>query len=457
MPVSGSGIDASSGRFSVRSWESESPGLLAAVAVAADFERDDVPKKSTSGSDSAAFGPRREPAGVRLVDPPPLWLEALLVRRERARRKRPKRLVVDFADAEVSNSSAGAWAAALPPPSMTRATVVAGLLGRTASFPNRKTEAFDRGNGPWRKGLRSFLPVSSDGKSGSTNFLGRESLVLPCPFALPRLSTPLPHSSLARAENRAPPPLSLSLAGGRAMRRGAPVLLLCCFCASVLLLLLDPASVSARQLSSAASTPSSSSPSSEETAAAAAPPLLEAEEEPPLPLLLAPADAQPPLESPSGEEEGDLRGEEEEDEEEGFIISLDGDGSFDREAPPTPPATAPVSSSSSSPAARPFAVDLVHVSSNSSLLEPLYGGQGGEEESGGKGERSKLPAVAQQALAAAAALAAGVGVGALLALLATRLLDLWRYRRAGGRIIMHPSMGWARWVRGRVRVRRTTL
>ena len=240
LPVSGSGIDASSGRFSVRSWESESPGLLAAVAVAADFERDDVPKKSTFGSDSAAFGPRREPAGVRVVDPPPLWLEALLVRRERARRKRPKRLVVDFADAEVSNSSAAAWAAAPPPPSMTRATVVAGLLGRTASFPNRKTEAFERGNGPWRKGLRSFLPVSSDGKSGSTNFLGRESLVLPCPFALPRLSTPLPHSSLARAENRAPPP-SLSPSQGEGPCGEEPLCCcsaasapLCCFCSSIL-------------------------------------------------------------------------------------------------------------------------------------------------------------------------------------------------------------------------------
>ena len=262
---------------------------------------------------------------------------------------------------------------------------------------------------------------------------------------------------LTRAENRT---LSLSLSLGKAMRR-APVLLCCCFCASLLLCFIDPASVyvSARQLS-LSSTPTPSEENNAAPAPAASP--LAAEEEPPprLPLLLASADAaQPPLGSPSKEEEvGEFReeDEEQEDEADGFIITLGGDGSFSEEAPSTSSSTTDASaSSSSSPTARPFAAELVHVSGNSSLLDLLYGEGGGEEGEIKASKTSKLPVIAEQALAAAAALAAGVGVGALIALLATRLWDLWKYRRAGGRVIMHPSMAWARWVRGRVRVRRT--
>ena len=136
LPVSGNGMDGSRGRFSIRSCESESPAFglvfVVAVAVAADavdadflLRDEDVPKKSTSSSCSAAAEPRREPRGVCLVEPPP-GLEVLLVRRERARRKRPKS--VDVAFVEVSTSTAAASWAAATPPSMTRATVVAGLL-----------------------------------------------------------------------------------------------------------------------------------------------------------------------------------------------------------------------------------------------------------------------------------------------------------------------------------------
>ena len=179
------------------------------------------------------------------------------------------------------------------------------------------------------------------------------------------------------------------------MRR-IPVLL-CCFCVS-LFLLSDPASVSARRLSSVeAASPAPAPPprpGEKKTAAAAAAPPPAAPEPPPLPLFLAPDAAQPPLGSPSEEEEGELREEEEQDDEEeegeegegeedekGFIITLGIDGSFSEESPPlsTPTTSASAASASSSPASRPFAASLIHVSKKSSLLDPLYGENGGSD------------------------------------------------------------------------------
>lgn len=178
LPVSGTGMDGSSGRFSIRSWESETPAfglfVVAVVTAAAaddddvDFTRvDEVPRKSTSASRSAVAEPRLEPGGLSLVDPPPPWLEMLLVRRERARRRRPKSVGVVVAvaavvvDADVVVvSTTSATAAAAPPPSMTSATVVARLLERTVSaLGNTEGKSSRRGERvPLRKGKgRSFL------------------------------------------------------------------------------------------------------------------------------------------------------------------------------------------------------------------------------------------------------------------------------------------------------------
>lgn len=168
-------MDGSSGRFSIRSWESESPAFGLFVAVVAVFVvaagdvvllRDEVPKKSTSASRSAVAEPRLEPGGLSFVDPLP-WLEVLLlVRRERARRRRPKSVGVVVAvavDADVvvvvgSTSATAAACAAAPPPSMTSATVVARLLERTASAQSKNGELEEEENGPSREGEgRSFL------------------------------------------------------------------------------------------------------------------------------------------------------------------------------------------------------------------------------------------------------------------------------------------------------------
>lgn len=124
MPVCGRGIDGSSGRFSVRSWESESPTFVAVAVdiavvevvfvavVAVDFPLEDVPRKSVSGSGSAATEALREPRGLCLVDPPAV--EVLLVRRERARRSLPKSDVDEVASMLTPSA---AWPP--PPPSMT--------------------------------------------------------------------------------------------------------------------------------------------------------------------------------------------------------------------------------------------------------------------------------------------------------------------------------------------------
>lgn len=155
-------MDGSSGRFSIRSWERESPAFglfddaVVAVVAAGDvvFTRDEVPKKSVSASRSAVAEPRLEPAGVCFVDPPP-GLEVLLVRRERARRKRPKSVgvVVVVVDADVFSTSATAACAAAPPPSMASATVVARLTERTASAQRKKRRGeFEEENGPSLKG-----------------------------------------------------------------------------------------------------------------------------------------------------------------------------------------------------------------------------------------------------------------------------------------------------------------
>jgi hypothetical protein len=137
LPVSDSGTEGSKGLFSAKSCDRESPafGLFVVVVVVIDvdddafFARTDVPKKSTSGSGSEIADPRRDPSGVCLFEPP--GLEALLVRRERARRMRPRSVEVDVGVGVGSSSLLRPATKPAPPPppplSMTRATVVSAL------------------------------------------------------------------------------------------------------------------------------------------------------------------------------------------------------------------------------------------------------------------------------------------------------------------------------------------